>query len=113
MQITSRYGVRDRVLGSLPLSIAKSSLLDLVYGVNLRSLSDLELRQEAIRGFRETALHATLMAMKQAYKSRVSLKKIEYEEVQGREAVFYKDVVKRIVSAPKFGIYVDYIRSRK
>ena len=49
IQITSRYGVRDRLPGSLPLSTLESSALDLVYGTFLRGLADRELRYEAIQ----------------------------------------------------------------
>ena len=100
MQIASRYGVRDRVPGCLPLSILKSSTLDLVYGAFLRGLADRELRFEAIRGNTGgRSLHAAFTAMEEVYKLRIFLKQIEYEEVQTREALFYKDVVKRNVSA--------------
>ena len=99
MQIISRYGVRDRVPGCLPLSILESSTLDLVYEAFLRGLVDRELRCEAIRGNTGgRSLHAAFVAMEEAYKSRIFLKQIEYEEVQTREALFSKDVVKRNVS---------------
>ena len=99
MQIASRYGVRDRVPGSLPLSILESSALDLVYDAFLKGLMDRELRYEAIRGSTEgISLHTAFAAMEEAYKSRMFIKKIEYEEVRSREALFYKDVVKRNVS---------------
>ena len=100
MQLASRYGVRDRVPGCLPLSILESSTLDLVYGAFLKGLTDRKLRYEAIRGNTSgRSLYAAFTAMEEAYKSRIFLKQIEYEEVQTREALFYKDVVKKNVSA--------------
>ena len=37
--------------------------------------------------------------MKYAHKLRLIIKKLRYEEVQSREVVFYKDIVKSNVSA--------------
>ena len=100
MQIKSRYGVCDCVPGGLPLSILESSTLNLVYGAFLKGLTDRKLRCEAIRGCSEgRSLHAAFVAMEEVYKSRIFIEKIEYEEVQTLEALFYKDVVKRNVSA--------------
>ena len=74
-------------------------MLNLIYGVFLKGLLDSELRREAIRGIvGERSLHAAFVAMKEVYKSRVIIKKIEYEEIQLREAVFYKNIVKRNVT---------------
>ena len=100
IQISYRFGARDRLPGGPPLSTLESSMLDLIYSAFLKGLLDLELRREAIRGtVTGISLHAAFVAMEQAHKSRLVLKKIEYEEVQEREAVFYKDVVKRNVTA--------------
>lgn len=101
IQITHRFEARDRLLGGPPLSTLESSMLNLIYGAFLKGLQDSELRREAIRGtvkIEGRSLHAAFMTMEEAYKSRVIIKKIEYEEIQSREAVFYKDVVKRNVT---------------
>ena len=99
VQIISRYGVRDRLPGSLPLSTLESSALDIVYGAFLKGLVDRELRCEAIRGcVGGRSLHSAFVAMKEASKTRIFIKQIEYEESQTREIMFYKDVVKRNVS---------------
>lgn len=99
IQITSRYGVRDRLSGGPPLSILESSALNIIYDAFLRGLTDRELRCEAARrNVDGRSLHAAFVAMEEAYKSRVFLRKIEFEEVQTREALFYKNVVKKNVS---------------
>lgn len=99
IQITYRFGARDRLPGGPPLSILESSILDLIYSAFLKGLQDLELRREAIRGtVTGISLHSAFVSMEQAHKSRLVIRKIEYEEVQSREAIFYKDVVKRNMS---------------
>ena len=100
IQITSRYGIRDRLSGGPPLSTLEASALDVVYGAFLKGLVDRELRSEAIRGCATgRSLHSAFVTMEEASKARIFIKQIEYEEVRTREALFYKDVVKRNVSA--------------
>ena len=115
IQITSRYGVRDRLPGSLPLSILESSTLDLVYGVFLRGLKDRELRYEAIRmnAAGERSLYTAFGVMEEAYKSRLFLKKLEYKESQTREITFYKNVVKRNVSASQLESMLATYKAKK
>lgn len=116
IQITHRFGARDRLPGGPPLSTLESSMLDLIYGAFLKGLLDSELRREAIRGtvgVGGRSLHAAFVAMEEAYKSRVIIKKIEYEEIQSREAVFYKDVVKRNVTATQLeSMWTSYAAER-
>lgn len=50
IQITSRYGVRDRLPGGPPLSILESSTLNMIYDAFLRGLANRELRYEAVEG---------------------------------------------------------------
>ena len=110
VQITSRYGIRDRLPGSLPLSTLESSALDIIYGAFLKGLVDRELRYKAIRGCAEgRSLYSAFMAIEEASKARVFIKKMEYEESQTREIVFYKDIAKRNVSASQLeSILAEY-----
>ena len=91
-------------------------MLNLIYGAFLKSLLDSELRREAIRGtvgVGERSLYAAFVAMEEAYKSRVIIKKIEYKEIQSREAVFYKGVIKRNVTATQLKfIWISYAAER-
>lgn len=100
VQITYRFGTRDRLFGALPLLTLESSTLDLIYSAFFKKLMDLELRREAIRGtVAGISLHTAYVAMEHTHKTRLVVKKIEYEETQEREAMFYKDVVKRNLTA--------------
>ena len=76
----------------------------------LKGLTDRELWCDAIRGCSATrSLYAAFVAIEEAYKSRMFIKKIKYEEVRTREALFYKDVVKRNVSTSQLeSILVTY-----
>ena len=47
------------------------------------------------------SLYAAYVSVEHAFRSRLMIQKIEYEEVRTREAMFYKDIVKRNVSATK------------
>ena len=102
VQITRRFGCRDRLSEGLPLSMIESSMLDLIYSAFLKGLMDPGLRREVIvRGSGGRSLHGAFVAMEDAHKSQIIIKKIEFEETQSREVSFYKDVVRRNVSATK------------
>ena len=77
--------------------------MDLVFSAFLKGLSDSSLRIEAIRKTASDgiSLYAVYVSVEHAFRSRLIIQKIEYEEVRTREAIFYKDVVKRNISATK------------
>ena len=110
VQIISRYGIHDRLPRSLPLSTLESSALDIVYGAFLKGLIDRELRYKAIRGCAGgRSLHSAFMAIEEASKARIFIRKMEYKESQTREITFYKNIVKRNVSASQLeSILAEY-----
>ena len=78
-------------------------MLNLVFSAFLKGLSDPSLRIKAIR---ETAsdgisLYAVYVSMEHVFRLRLMIQKIEYEEIRTRKAIFYKNVIKRNVSAIK------------
>ena len=59
-------------------------MLNLIYNAFLKDLLDSELRRETIREtvkIEGRSLYAVFMTIREVYKSRVIIKKIEYEEI--------------------------------
>ena len=73
IQVTSHYGVRNRIPEDLPLSILKTSILDLIYGAFLGGLTNGDLRYKAIRGnTKGRFLHLALVAIEEAHNLQVT-----------------------------------------